>query len=370
MTDLLTLTGIGQRFSTFQFELLDRQNSHLGFLDIDSASPPSISDNINRNPKRQLNGLRLPPSVTADINTLSERVKPWMVLSDGTRWPLGVFVFADASRELVTSSSPALSPVGDAYWTNGTMLDQLVNLDQATRGFTFFGPGTRINDAIEHQLEAGGVLEYELDPSDASIGDWLVWKPTQTRLKIINDLLGMGGYYSLFYDNNGVAQGRQVPSMDSVDPLFTYAAGENVLDGSVVESDDLLDAPNVYLVVNSGFTEAAIWGEWKVPAAAPHSYENTGRWRVKTIDQQGVESNAAARAAAKAYGQADYSAYRWVDLSTSIDPRLDTFDVVAWKDEKYRQQQRGFPLVADGVMKLELRRVWATSVADELEEDS
>lgn len=368
MTDLLTLTGWGQRSNSFRFELLDNQNSHIGDVDVDMSTPPSISNNINRSPKRQLNGLHLPPSVTADINTLTERVKPWMQFQDGTEYPLGVFLFADASRALFNSGSVQLAGTGDAYWTTGTMLDQLVTLDQGSRGINFYGPGHSIYDALVQQLEAGGVLDYVIEATDAQVADWIVWKPNTNRLKVINDLCAMAGFYSLFFDNQGVAQARKVPSMDAVDPLFTFEAGENVAAESVVESDDQLDAPNSYVVVNTAFGKFPVWGEWKVPAEADHSYQKRGYYVVKEYDVQGVESNAQATVVAKARGQSDYASYRWVNLSTAIDPRHDTFDVLSWKKEKYRSQQWGFTLSAGADMKHEMRRVWSSDVADLLEE--
>lgn len=368
MTDLLTLDGWGQRAESFAFDLLDKQNSFLGELSVDADSPPSITNNINRSVKRAMNGLVLPPSVTADINTLTNRVKPHMVMQDGTRYPLGVFLFADASRRLQMSGSVDLSFVGDAYTTEGSMLDLLATIDQGSRGVNFYGPGHSIFDALVQQLDAAGVIEYEIDATDAQIGDWVVWKPNTNRLKVINELCAMAGFYSLYFDNDGVAQARTVPSMSAVEPTLTYDAGRNVIAGSIVETDDQLDSPNTYLVVNSGFTEAAIWGEWQVPSDAPHSYANRGFYVVKEYDVQGVESNAQARQTAKARGQADYATYRWVNFRSAIDPRHDTFDIVGWKGEKYREQGWTIPLRAGAEMSHELRRVWSDDIAEIVEE--
>jgi hypothetical protein len=368
MTDLLTLTGIGQRAASFQFELLDKTNSFLGDLTVDMDAGASITNSINRNPKRQMGGIRLPPKVTAEVNTLTERVKPWMVMQDGSRYPLGVFLFADASRSLVLSGSVDQSVLGDAYETNATMLDQLVTIDQGSRGVNFYGPGASIYDALVQQLEVAGVTDYFIEPTDAQIAQWVVWKPSESRLKVINDLAGMAGFYSLYFDNNGTAQLRSVPSLASVEPTLNYGPGTNVVAGSVVESDDLLDAPNTYVVVNSGFTAGPIWGEWMVPASAPNSFQNIGYHRVVTIDQQGIESNTAATKAAKAYGQADYATYRWVNLASAINPLHDTFDIVGWKTDKYREQSWEIPLNDSGDMKHELRRIWSDDVAEQLEE--
>lgn len=370
MTDILTLDGWGQRGVTFAFDLLDKQNSLLGGIDVDMDEPPTITNNINRAVKRTMSGLQLPPAVTADINTLTERVRPRMIFHDGTTYNLGVFLFADVTRQLVLSGSVQLSAAGEAWWSDGTMSDQLVTVNQGSRGINFYGPGHLIYDALEQQMRAAGILDYSIEPTSATIGDWIVWKPNTNRLKVINDLAAMAGFYSLYFDNDGVAILRSVPSMDSVDPTLVYEAGRNVLMGSISESDDQLSAYNTYVAVNSGFTQAPIWGEWRVPPEAPHSYENRGFWVVKEVDQQGLTSNSQATRAAKTAGLADFAAYRWANFSSAINPLHDTFDVVGWRGDKWREQTHSFQLAADAPHKHELRRVWSNELADIIEEEA
>jgi hypothetical protein len=369
VSDLLTLDGWGQRAEGFRFDLLDRFNSWIGDLTVQMGGA-SVTNNINRKVKRALNGLTLPPKVTAEINTLTERLRPWMVMQDGTEYPLGVFVFADATRSEQLYGSVDLASVGVGQTTTGALLDQLALLDEESRGVTFAAPGDSVYDLLVQQVEAGGIVEHDIEATDATVSEWMVWKAEATRLEIINDLAALAGFYSLYFDNMGVAVLRAVPSMSSVEPTLVYEAGRNVVAGSVQESDDLLAAPNVYLVLNSGMSSGPIWGEWKVPASAPHSEANRGRALVRKYDVQGVTSNGQAARMAKAFGQADYATYRWVNFSTAIDPRHDTFDVIGWKGEKYREQQWTLPLVAGGTMSHELRRVWSEDFADIVEEDA
>lgn len=365
MTDLLTMTGRGQRAVTYRFDLLGNDNSFQGTLDVLSDNPPTVTNNINRDVKRSLDNLRLPPSVTADINTLTERVMVWGVMEDRTEYPLGVFLFAEASRRLALYGSVQYAAVGDGYLTEGTMLDQGITLNQGSRGINFYGPGQSVQAAIIQQLEAGGVIEYDVDASSATISEWISWKPDEKRLKVINDLCRMGGYYSLYFDNRGRARAQQVPTLDATDPTLTYDVGGTVFEDTIVETDDLLKAPNVYVVVNSGFTEAPVWGEWQVPASAPNSYANRGFFVVSNHDVQGVESRSAARRAAKGIGQADYATYRWATLSAVADWRHDTFDVIGWKGDRYRAQQWSHALDPSAqVMRHEWRRVWSEDVAD------
>jgi hypothetical protein len=371
MTDLATLDGVGQRASSFRFALLDKQNSLLeSSLPIDEDSAPTITNNINRAVKRSMSNLVLPPSVTADVNTLTERVQPWMRFQDGTEYPCGVFLFGDAVRQLVLSGSVQLSMLGEAWKTTATMLDQLVTINQGSRGINFYGPGASIYDAFVQQLDAAGIFERHIDVTDAVFSDWVVWKPNTNRLKVVNDLAAMVGFYSLYFDNSGVAQLRKVPAMEAVEPDFIYEAGLNVFADTITESDDLLGAYNSYVVVNSGFNGPPIWGEWLVPPSADHSYDNRGFYVVKEIDQQGITSNAQARIAAKAAGQADFAAYRWANFAAAINPLHDTFNVVQWLGDKWREQAHDFVCREGSPHKHELRRVWSDDFADIIEEEA
>lgn len=361
------MQGIGQREVTFRYDLLDQSNSYIGTIDVDMDQTPLLSNSINRTVKRQLSGLRLPPSTTAQIDTLRHRVRPMMVFHDGSVFPLGVFLFADTSRYEHLYSSVQFTNPNEVrqFYTTAMMLDQLMTLDQATNGVNFYPPGHSIYDALIQQLEAGGVDHYNVEPSSATIrgGSYVVWPVAENRLTVINDLLAMGGYYSLFFDNEGTAQCRLVPDLDSTVAEFQYGPrSENVMrDPIPFESDDLLDAPNRYIVVNTSFTDSPIWGAWDVPSTAPHSYANRGFYAVKKIDMQGVETNAEARKAAKAHGQADYSTYRWVTFNAVFNPLHDTYNIVEWdQGDKYREQSWSAYLDAQNqMMTHELRRIWA-----------
>lgn len=360
LDDVTNLAGWGQRQATVRFDLLDRTNSFLGVLDIDKGSVPTVENNINRSPKRQLNGLRLPPSTTAEVNTLTERVRPVWVMQTGDELPLGVFLFADASRHRAFYSSAQFVTPGNAVGSDATMVDQLMPLDYPTGGVTMYRPGTRFADALVEQLEVSGVIDFDVEESNGQItgSAWMVWHPDVTRLQIINDLCQAGGYYTLYFDNAGVGRCRLVPNLDAANPDFDYGQGGIVKIDTVVETDDLLDAPNRYLVINSSLTDGAVWGIWDVPPSAPHSFENTGIRKTKQVDMTGPETMEDAAAAAKAYGQADYSTYRWVNLDTAPNPLHDTNNIVSWRADKYREQNWRLPCVEGADMSHELRRVY------------
>lgn len=349
----------GQRAGSARFDLLDQSNSYLRSLTVSKESAPRLSNNINRRIKRSLEGLVLPPSETAAIDTLKHRVRAWWVREDGSEESLGVFIFGDASRyRKLYGSVQLMSPTQPGKVTEASMLDQLATLDQGSRGVTYFAPQDSIYNAIVQQLEARGVYDYFVEPSDARFGNWVVWKPNENALTIIYDLCELGGYYTLYFDRNGTAQVRQVPDYEAAEPDHSYPIGSPIGMDSFVESDSTLRAPNVYVVVNSGFTEAPVWGEWHIPAGAPHSYANRGFFVVEEVDMQGIEDNAAATRAAKAYGQQQYHTFESIDVDIAIDPTFDTFEMAQFIDDKYRVQAWDFALEEGDMMHVEAARTW------------
>lgn len=353
MTDLLTLTGWGQRATSYKFDLLDTQLVTVGELDV-LGFDVQIENNINRTIKRQLNGLRISPTDAREINPLVHRVRPSMIMQDGVQWPLGVFVFSDISTSPMT---------GTDGFTVGTMMDQALTLDQPVNRVYGFRPGTSIQTAITGLLDASNIIEYEVDSSSSIVrgSEWVTWPAGTKLLEIINDLCGLASYYSLFFDNAGVARVKTVPDLDGVEPTLRYGSNvgeQRVHVDSIVETDDLLEAPNRYIVINSALGDQPVVGSWDIPASAPNSIVNRGFPVATVIDKQGVDTNAEAAAAAKAYGQADYSTYRWVTFDAAPDPRHDTFDVISWENVPYREQAWTLTLSAPGPHRHELRRIY------------
>jgi hypothetical protein len=256
-----------------------------------------------------------------------------------------------------------------AHFT-GTLLDQAMILDQPVNRAFGFKPGTLISDAIASILAGGGITLFEIEPSSSKVRgtEWVTWPPGTKRLEIINDLCQLGSYYSLFFDNFGIAQVIKVPDLATTEATLTYGSLEGeqrVFLESIVETDDLLTAPNRYIVVNSSLTDEVVIGTYDVPETAPHSFANRGFIVASVHDIQGVDSNEEAKAVAKATGQADYSTFSWVTFDAAPDPRHDTFDIVSWETVNYREQSWTLTLSAAGPHRHELRRIYDDPVFGE-----
>lgn len=354
MSDVLTLTGFAQRQASFRFDVLGPHLEAIGEIDI-IAEGATIENNINRNIKRQLNNLVIAPSEGNQIDPLVNRLKVSMIIEGDTTYPLGVFIFQDLSR---------IPPViGTDGFITATLLDQGIVLDQGVHRSYAFAPGTQISTAIARLLDAAGLTQYSIEPSTAQVrgSEWVVWPPGTSMLQIINDLCEMGSYYTLYFDNNGIAQVRLVPNLDTVVPVLKYGQAhgeERIYDGTIVESDDTLQAPNRYIVVNNSMTDTPIVGFCDVPDESPNSIHNIGRVIAKVIDQQGLNTTADAMAAAFAFCHSDFSAFSWVTFDAAPDPRHDTFDVVSYNGSLYREQSWSLPLLEGSSHRHELRRVF------------
>lgn len=356
MTDILTLNGWGQRASSFRFDLLDPQLDDIGTLEVGITSA-SIENNINRVVKRQLNNVDLFPVVGNDVNPLRDRVRPWMIMQDGTEYPLGVFMFSDYTRLPVTGL------IGTTGFQTCTLLDQGMILDQPTNRSYGFKPGTLISTAITRLLQASPITQFVVEASGSKVrgSEWVTWPAGTTTLDIINDLCGLGSYYSLYFDNWGVAQVKLVPDLSTTEPTLRYGSLEGeqtIYNGTIMETDDLLSAPNRYIVVNNALNEEPVVGSWDVPASSPNSKEQRGFVVATVVDKQGVETNAEATAAAKAYGQSDYNTYSWVTFDAAPNPLHDTFNIVAYEGVSYREQNWRLPLEEGGDHNHELRRIF------------
>lgn len=354
MSDSLTLTGFAQRQSSFRFDVLGPHLEFVGEIDI-IAEGATIENNINRNIKRQLNNLVIAPSEGNEINPLVNRLKVSMVMQDNVTYPLGVFIFQDLSR---------VPPViGTDGFITATLLDQGVVLDQGVHRAYAFAPGTQISSAIQRLLDAAGISQYFIEHTPTQIrgAEWVAWPPGTSMLKIINDLCEMGSYYTLYFDNAGIAQVRPVPNLDTIVPILKYGQShgeQRIYDGTIVESDDTLQAPNRYIVVNNSMTDSPIVGFCDVPDESPNSIHNIGRVIAKVIDQQGLSSTADAMAAAFAFCHSDYSAFSWVTFDAAPDPRHDTFEVVSYNGVSYREQSWTLPLFEGSNHHHELRRIF------------
>lgn len=350
--ELLDLApGIGQRASEVRFDLLDKTLTKIGEVKPDAApGTPTVENNSNRTIKRTLSNVTLNHSVQGDVDGFGHRLRPVWVLENGDEYPCGVFIFASIERlRFEWGLDAAVAGV-----------DQLLILDQPVAQGIAYGSGVDVRGAIEEQFLAALVPSFAVDGAiSATVANPIAWPAGTSRLQVVNDLAAMAGAFSAYFDNDGVGRVDLLPDLSTVTPSLVYDDGGRIIDRSVVETDNLLDAPNQYVVIDSSNPEAAIVGVYNVPDDAPNSAANRGFVvAAPVINEQGLATieQANARAAA-AYAQSR-TGYAWASFGSPPDPRHDTYDPVLYRGEVYREQRWSLPLVEGSEMSHELRRTF------------
>lgn len=352
-TDLLDLAGgIGQRASEVRFDVLNQTLGLIGTISVDSSNPARVANNTSATIKRTISNVELPASVQGDIDPFGDRLRPMWILENGAEYPLGVFIFGGIDRH---------------RWEWGldadvTGVDQLLILDQPLEHSVGYRAGTPVRDAIVEQFQQAAVPDFWIDPAITTLlANPISWPAGQSkRTDVVNDLAALGGAYSAFFDNAGTGKVVRVPDLSASVPTLIYDAGGRIYEGSMVETDDLLEAPNRYIVIESGDPENAIVGYFDIPDDAPHSGTNRGFVIATVIAEQGLASVAEAEARAQAAYAQDRGTYEWVQFSGPPDPRHDTFDAVSYLGSVYREQSWSMQLWEGAEMIHDLRRVYGS----------
>lgn len=348
MSDLLDLV-VTSRAEKVRFDLVDPTGRRIG--EVHPERQCTISNDGMAQIKRKLTGFTLTPSDTAAINPLTDRVQPWWVLDDGTEWPLGTFLFAEAST---ARHSYGLR-------LTGTLVDRGLILAQEIDQTVGFDAGTTAESAITTVLQLAGVLDAQISvTSSFTLGTPIAWPAGQagtTWAKILDDLCGKAGAYPVYFDNSGTPIVRTIGNIDTTDPGIDWRG--RIRAGSIVESNDMLIAPNRYLAVDTSATTGAITATFDVPDDAPHSYARRGFRITKVVEAPGVGDHAQALAAAQAAYTSAPVAYAQASWATTPDPRADTFDVVRlWDGLTWLETQWSLVCTAGGSMTHRANRVY------------
>lgn len=333
---------VGQRQCTFRFDLTDGvTGENLG--EIHPLRGASLTHDTTRTIKRQLS-LSLDAVDTADINTIRDRVSPWMVFPNGQEYPLGRYMFTDSTRQVFTSGKLGQMALNDEMF----LVDQAVSA--GVNGFL-----NSVNAVIEKILDALPVT-FTIAPSPYISGQ--SWGIGAGRGQILEALAVTGDFFSPWFDNTGIL--RFIRSFDPAEkvPEFDWDTGDQVLRAGIVESDDLLTAPNKFIVISNAAERlnVPIVGTASVPPTAPHSLANRG---FEILQQQDLQLTTINQAFAVATNLANrQTIFERVSLSTAPDPRHDSYNVIRWQDELWLELAWSMALTEGGEMNHLLRKAY------------
>lgn len=341
---------------TFRFDLLD-----LG-LHVDPAGPlrpdrsrpaPTISNQLDSRAPRTVKGLQVDPAQLADLqlDVLSARVRPWLVLDNGDEFSLGIFLFDGAHR--------AVSTAGDSL--TGGLVDQSFIIEQGLERAVGWGYGTPVTDAMAevvgqyaYALPAG----FDIVTSAVTLVEPVTFRPGSSGRQSLVKLCELAGYLPPYFDADGVGQLRPVPYLTGDDLLPDHVLDGRVYRDSIVESDDLLEAPNVWVVTSKSAGGAEVTGTYELPSSAPHSIARRGFRVPAFVESAGLGSSADCERVGQTVASTTEAAYEYVELDTSIDPRHDTAAICELGGLLWLETEWSFTMTPGAPMHHVLRRVY------------
>ncbi len=253
--------SVGQRVATFRFALSNGVTGEV-LGDIHPLRGANLTHDTSRTVKRQLT-LALGKTDTADVNTLTDRINLYMIIG-GVEYPLGRYMFVDASRNVFTAGRLGQMQLADEM----VLVDQ-----QITSGINGVGKSvlTTIVDTI-------GGLPIALLAAPSPFEASAAWGIGTGRGQILEALSVAGDYWSPWLDNQGVLRFLRTFDPAAQVPDINLDDGFQVLQASILETDELLTAPNTFVVISNaaGDNSVPVVGTATIPPSAPHSVPNRG----------------------------------------------------------------------------------------------
>lgn len=325
--------GTGQIASKVRWLVLTPQLEVIG--EVNPVFPTAVTNNTNANIMRALRGLTLRQNDMRTLNPNTDRLMPVWEYEDGSRrpgysgWPCGVFMFGSRTRDR-----------GSLYTMhNATLMDVGYQLDQEMDQSFGVASHADIYPALVGLVEGAGITHYSIEPTSQKIKDPINWPVGTHRLQIIRDLCRLCGFFKPWFDNVGVLQLRSfhAPRAEDAHVYDLDTTAGRVVRDSIQENDNLLSAPNLFIVISNGPTQTEIQARSPIDPRLPHSYENIGYWRPKTIRMQGLEDIRHAQMIADAYATQSVDTYETVTFASAPNPKHDTFDSVLYDGNLYRE---------------------------------
>lgn len=340
--DFNLLDTVAQRAATFRFGLVDGVTGEVK-EDLTPFRDATLSHDTARTIKRQLS-LNLGTYDTARVQPLVDRVLVYMLTPDGTEWPLGKYMFTDSSLGVSTG--------GDQV--NAVLNDEMFLVDQQIfKGVN--GVKKSINTTISVVMEE--FPSIRLDQEASFFEGMQAWTLGAGRGQILQDLALSGDMFSPWLDNNGTM--RFIRAFDPAKsvPDFDFDTGKSVLRAGIVETSDILTAPNRFIVVsNTSENNTPLVGIADVPVNAPNSFANRGFYLVQTED---LQLNTASQAQQVANNLALRSTvFERVTLTTAPDPRHDSYDVIRWRGDNWLELAWSMTLAEGAAMSHSLRKAY------------
>lgn len=273
----MTLTG--NRTESVRIELLTRSESSLG--DLDGVSGGALTWNANAD---------LPGggSIALEdrgqrINVSQDRIRVWWEVAGEEPWPLGVYVIAAPATQYHESGSSR----------DLTLIDKLTVVKDDILTTTLQLPaGTNVVQAVVEQIQATGEAKIAVTASDTTLSNAMTWNPGTSRLKAVNDLLSVAGYWSLWTDRRGQFRVEPYIAPAQRPAVYEFKEGETSIHSPNWEYQlALWEATNMVVFISQADDNDNTWSAYAIDANpdSPTSTVSMGR-ALNPIVEENVEA--------------------------------------------------------------------------------
>ena len=333
---------VGQRQASYRFELINAvTGEHLG--NITPIRAASLSHDSGRTIPRTLN-LQLGVADQAAVNTIQDRVLVYMTFPNGTEYPLGKYMWTDNTRQEFTSGNLGTPTLNDEMF----LVDQPIS-----RGID--GVDKAISKVIQEAL-TGLPIKYTVEANNSSCTE--AWGIGQFRGSILQALALSGDYFNPWFDNTGIL--RFIRTFNPVEeiPDLDWDSGNQVMRANILKNDDLLTAPNTFIVISNASTnqQEEVIGRATVSEHAPHSVVNRGFEIPAVVDLQ-VSTSAAAQQVAQGLVNRQ-TIFEVANVMTAPDPRFDGYNVIHWQGSHWLSLSWSLTLIEGSPMSHTIRRAY------------
>ena len=332
--------GVGQRSCTFRFDLINGvSGEQLG--EITPIRTATLTHDTTRTIKRQLS-ISLGQADTLAVNPVTDRILVSMVLANGEEFPLGRYIFTDRNKLVYTSGDLAVMGLNDEMF----LVDQ--EIEHGIDGVLKSCEGL-----IFKTLEDLPVtLEVEASPLPSTQS----WGAGVNRGSVLEALAVAGDYFSPWFGNDGHMHFIRTFDPATKVPDFNFDEGFRVIREPINQTDDLLTAPNRFIVISNTATDVDLpaIGVADVPTNAPHSVVNRGFVISRTVTVQLTDGSQAQQVATGLANR--QTVFERVNLTTPPDPRHDSYNVIKWQGELWLELAWSMALIEGGSMNHVLRK--------------
>lgn len=342
---------VGQRTATYEFSLVDEVTGYRRTITPLGENAPLLTHDTRRTIKRQISGMLLSVADTLIFDTITSRLEVNMLIA-GETYPLGRYIPSAQLRQRTTAGLPS-SP---SFYDYGFIVDQ-----ELTRSFGTVESYPESTQFTLERLLSSYPIQYAIEPSPFT--STAAFPMGSQGGYAVEQLALDGDWFSPWFDHQNVYQFIRSFDPAGAVPTFNFDAGNKVFRQRIIEQDDLIDAPNRFVVISNGGSSVGTAaspavGVYNIPSSAPHSEANRGFVIQKTVNRQ-LNSGAQAQAVAENLGKRS-TVFEMVELSTAPDPRHDSYDVVRWQDANWLEVSWSLPLAEGAAMSHVLRKAYGS----------